>query len=90
MIGSPEGDFKRLVSTLTATGKKYDIDKIKNAYEYASRMHEGQKRLSGEHYITHPVAVAQIVAGIEIDFLFHAGEYSKLCYTHVRLQKGIF
>lgn len=67
MIGSPEGDFKRLVSTLTATGKKYDIDKIKNAYEYASRMHEGQKRLSGEPYITHPVAVAQIVAGLELD-----------------------
>ena len=67
MIGSPEGDFKRLVSTLTATGKKYDIDKIKSAYEYASRMHEGQKRLSGEPYITHPVAVAQIVAGLELD-----------------------
>ncbi len=67
MAGSPEGDFKRLVSTLTATGKKYDIDKIKKAYEYASRMHEGQMRLSGEPYITHPVAVAQIVAGLELD-----------------------
>ena len=67
MAGSPEGDFKRLVSTLTATGKKYDIDKIKKAYEYESRMHEGQMRLSGEPYITHPVAVAQIVAGLELD-----------------------
>ena len=67
MTGSPEGDFKRLVSTLTATGKKYNIDKIKRAYEYASRMHEGQTRLSGEPYITHPVAVAQIVAGLELD-----------------------
>lgn len=67
MAGSPESDFKRLVSTLTATGKKYDIEKIKSAYEYASRMHEGQTRLSGEPYITHPVAVAQIVAGLELD-----------------------
>lgn len=63
MAGSPEGDFKRLVSTLTATGKKYDIDKIKKAYEYASRMHEGQMRLSGEPYITHPATICATATG---------------------------
>ncbi len=60
-------DFKRLVSTLSSTGKKYDIEKIERAYEYAEQLHEGQFRLSGEPYISHPVAVAQIVAGLELD-----------------------
>ncbi len=60
-------DFRRLLSTLKATGKKYDAEKIERAYEYARQLHEGQFRLSGEPYISHPVAVAQIVAGLELD-----------------------
>ncbi len=63
----PISDFKRLLSTLKATGKKYDVEKIERAFEYASQLHEGQFRLSGEPYISHPVAVAQIVAGLELD-----------------------
>ena len=63
----PISDFKRLLSTLRATGKKYDTQKIERAYEYAAQLHEGQFRLSGEPYISHPVAVAQIVAGLELD-----------------------
>ncbi len=59
--------FKTLIAEIEQTGKKYDIEKIKNAYEYAAKMHEGQYRLSGEPYITHPVAVAQIVLGLELD-----------------------
>ena len=63
----PINDFKRLLSTLSATGKKYDTQKIERAYEYAAQLHEGQFRLSGDPYISHPVAVAQIVAGLELD-----------------------
>ncbi len=63
----PISDFKRLLSTLKATGKKYDTEKIERAFEYAAQLHEGQFRLSGEPYISHPVAVAQIVAGLELD-----------------------
>ena len=57
----------RLCDLLKVTGKKYDIDKIKRAYEYAYDLHEGQFRASGEPYISHPVAVAEIVAGLELD-----------------------
>ncbi len=60
-------DIKRLLDILRATGKKYDTDKIIRAYEYAAKMHEGQFRDSGEPYISHPVAVAEIVAGLELD-----------------------
>ncbi len=60
-------DIKRLLDILSATGKKYDTDKIVRAYEYAKNLHEGQFRVSGEPYISHPIAVAEIVAGLELD-----------------------
>ncbi len=60
-------DIKRLFDILYATGKKYDFEKISKAYEYAKNLHQGQFRVSGEEYISHPVAVAEIVAGLELD-----------------------
>ena len=59
--------IKRLLGILEATGKKYDTDKIIRSYEYAAQLHEGQFRVSGDPYISHPVAVAEIVAGLELD-----------------------
>ncbi len=60
-------DMTRLSDILKATGKKYDLAKITRAYEYAKELHEGQFRASGEAYISHPIAVAEIVAGLELD-----------------------
>ena len=57
----------KLVAMLKATGKKYDLEKIQRAYEYANLLHEGQFRASGDAYISHPIAVAEIVAGLELD-----------------------
>ena len=58
--------MRDLLSLIRATNKKYDIDMIIRAYEYARDLHEGQYRVSGEPYISHPVAVATIVAGLEL------------------------
>ncbi|MBO4308763.1 MAG: bifunctional (p)ppGpp synthetase/guanosine-3',5'-bis(diphosphate) 3'-pyrophosphohydrolase [Clostridia bacterium] len=60
-------DITRLLSILAATGKKYDTEKITRAFRYASELHDGQMRASGEPYISHPIAVAEIVAGLELD-----------------------
>ena len=48
-------------------GMEYDYEKIKKAFAFAYDLHEGQFRDSGEPYITHPVAVAEIVASLELD-----------------------
>lgn len=40
---------------------------IERAYEYAYEAHDGVKRASGEPYITHPVAVAEILASMKLD-----------------------
>ena len=41
-----------------------DVNLIGRAYEVAARCHQGQKRRSGDPYITHPAAVARILAGL--------------------------
>ena len=63
----PHVGIDHLLDILRATSKKYDLEKIKDAYQYANQLHEGQMRASGEAYITHPIAVAEIVAGLELD-----------------------
>lgn len=51
--------------------KRYDpeVDAalIRQAYEFAAQVHEGQKRLSGEPYINHPLETAGILADLEMD-----------------------
>lgn len=59
--------FDILMNTIASSGKKYNIEKITKAYEAAKQLHEGQFRKSGEAYICHPVAVAEIVAGLGLD-----------------------
>lgn len=51
-----------LEAALRAHNPKADLGAIERAYTVAERAHEGQRRKSGEPYITHPVAVATIVA----------------------------
>ena len=60
-------DITRLLEILDATGNNYNTEKIRNAYEYASVLHEGQFRQSGEAYISHPIAVAEIAATLGLD-----------------------
>ena len=44
-----------------------DTDLIRRAYELADAAHKGQKRVSGEDYIIHPLAVAKILTDLQID-----------------------
>lgn len=43
------------------------INRVKRAYYYAEQAHTGQFRRSGEAYITHPLAVANILASVHMD-----------------------
>ena len=46
---------------------KEEVEMVRKAYEYASEMHSGQTRQSGEPYIIHPLNVAYIVAEMHAD-----------------------
>ena len=43
------------------------IKEITKAYQLAEKLHHGQVRSNGDPYITHPLAVAQILADMRID-----------------------
>jgi guanosine-3',5'-bis(diphosphate) 3'-pyrophosphohydrolase len=60
-------DFGRLMAQLEAYLPRADLPGITAAYEYSSKAHEGQQRRSGDAYITHPIAVAEILAGLHLD-----------------------
>jgi GTP pyrophosphokinase len=62
----PAGAVDTLVKTVRMHHPKADLSVIERAYSVAERAHADQKRQSGEPYITHPVAVAQILADLGI------------------------
>ncbi|HEY6800429.1 MAG TPA: bifunctional (p)ppGpp synthetase/guanosine-3',5'-bis(diphosphate) 3'-pyrophosphohydrolase [Agromyces sp.] len=62
----PSGAVDTLLRTVRMHHPKADLGLIERAYTVAERAHEGQKRKSGEPYITHPIAVAQILADLGI------------------------
>ena len=53
-----------LFRSVRAVHPKADLKIIERAYEVAKDKHEGQLRRSGEPYITHPLAVTQILADL--------------------------
>ena len=61
---SEQSELETLLKTLKKFHSKDNTELVSKAYEVAKRQHLGQKRLSGLDYITHPVAVATILAEI--------------------------
>jgi GTP diphosphokinase / guanosine-3',5'-bis(diphosphate) 3'-diphosphatase len=59
--------LRRLTETLQSYMPPEHIEQVLQAYDFGASAHEGQKRLSGEPYISHPVAVAQILADMHMD-----------------------
>ncbi|MBR2249878.1 MAG: HD domain-containing protein, partial [Prevotella sp.] len=54
--------FQRLITTYTSSPHRKKVDIITKAFNFARQAHKGVKRLSGEPYIMHPIAVAQIAS----------------------------
>jgi GTP pyrophosphokinase len=44
-----------------------DLDTVRKAYVFSAKVHQGQVRLSGEPYLTHPMEVAHILAQLKMD-----------------------
>jgi guanosine-3',5'-bis(diphosphate) 3'-pyrophosphohydrolase len=62
----PSDGYEKLLRTVRQHHPKADLSQIELAHTVARNAHEGQKRRSGEPYITHPIAVAQILAELGI------------------------
>ena len=67
LIPPPTSDVEGILSTLSVRRVGEDLDLVRRAHAFATKAHEGQHRISGEPYITHPVAVATIIADLGLD-----------------------
>ena len=59
--------IEELISKIDYINDIDEINTIKKAYEFASNIHKGEKRLSGEDYILHPLNVAYILTDLYAD-----------------------
>jgi GTP pyrophosphokinase len=59
--------LSELAATMRQSSPRADLEEVVRAYEVAAEAHEGQMRRSGEAYITHPIAVATILAHLGMD-----------------------
>jgi GTP pyrophosphokinase len=63
----PDPQLQSLLDVVRDNRPKDDVAPIVEAYDLAARSHAGQLRASGEAYLTHPIAVATILAGMRMD-----------------------
>ncbi|MEZ5422525.1 MAG: HD domain-containing protein [Pyrinomonadaceae bacterium] len=56
-----------VIETVTKNRPDADVDLIRRAYLFSALHHKGQTRASGEPYLVHPLAVAQILAEMRLD-----------------------
>jgi GTP diphosphokinase / guanosine-3',5'-bis(diphosphate) 3'-diphosphatase len=65
---SPDS-FEALMRLVRERRPKTDLRELQRAYQYSEAAHRGQKRLSGEDFIEHPVAVATVLADLGMDIV---------------------
>src|SRR5579862_7510154 len=59
--------LKELIATVESYLPSEQVERIREAAEFGASAHKGQKRLSGEPFIAHPVAAASILADLHLD-----------------------
>jgi guanosine-3',5'-bis(diphosphate) 3'-pyrophosphohydrolase len=56
-----------LIDRVKAYSPTAPVETIQKAYDFSAAVHQGQRRLSGEPYLTHPLQVAGIIADMRLD-----------------------
>ena len=56
-----------ILDKVAETNPEADLDIIDRAYIFSARVHDGQTRLSGEPYLSHPLEVAGLLADMNLD-----------------------
>ena len=64
---APEESLEALIRLVKQRNSRIDAREIQRAHAFAEASHRGQKRLSGEDFIEHPIAVATILADLGMD-----------------------
>ncbi|WP_018230659.1 RelA/SpoT family protein [Methyloversatilis universalis] len=60
-------DLERLIAGISGYLREEDVQRVRDAYAMSATAHAGQFRMSGEPYVSHPLAVAEILSGWHLD-----------------------
>ncbi len=60
-------DFREITKKVESYRPGENLDLLTRAYQLCARVHDGQKRLSGDPYISHPLEVVSILADLRLD-----------------------
>ncbi|MBO5859257.1 MAG: bifunctional (p)ppGpp synthetase/guanosine-3',5'-bis(diphosphate) 3'-pyrophosphohydrolase [Clostridia bacterium] len=92
---NPQECFDALIARVSKSYSEEELANVKKACDLASNAHEGQKRLSGEPYIMHPLNVAIILSKLGMDdasviaaILHDTVEDTKMTYNDVKSAFG--
>ncbi len=71
VLDEPQVDelYRTLEEKVRARRPNEDLSGLDSAYRFAARAHSGQRRESGEPYISHPLAVAHLLADMQMDLV---------------------
>lgn len=67
MAQSEQVTFTELLEQIQAFQSDVPVDWLESVYKFAAAAHDGQKRVSGEEYIYHPLGVAKILTDLQLD-----------------------
>ena len=92
---TPQECFDALLERISKSYSEEELANVRKAYTLADQAHEGQKRLSGEPYIMHPLNVALILSKLGMDdasviaaILHDTVEDTKMTYNDVKAAFG--
>ena len=60
-------EIEGIIERVQAINPEADLTVLKRAYDFAANVHKGQERVSGEPYLSHPLAVAEILLDLKLD-----------------------
>jgi len=59
--------IEAIIERVRLTNPEADLTLLQRAYDFAAKVHKGQERVSGEPYLSHPIAVAEILLDLKMD-----------------------
>ena len=87
---------ERLIQNYARYGRISELPRIREAFRFAAEAHKEQFRASGEPYISHPLAVAEIVIEMELDadsvisaLLHDTVEDTPVTYEDIKARFGV-
>jgi GTP pyrophosphokinase len=67
MMNQTVRDIDQLLDRVKSYNAEADLNIVRKAYEFSAKVHEGQRRRSGEPYLQHPIAVAGVLTFLRTD-----------------------